>query len=176
MKNAIKVLASLAWLAGLSGCGAQPPAPPPAPKTVYDHFPIGVGGKVASIQVAVLETEMERGLMQRPDLGKDEGMIFAYARPQQMSFWMHNTPEPLDIGFFTPGGVLAEVYPLLPFDERTVASRGSDLQFAVEMPMGWYSANGVRPGATLDMKALSAALKARGFDPGRMGFQRSGQN
>jgi uncharacterized protein len=164
------VLAVLMWMSALAGCGGQPPAPPPAPKTVYDHFAIGVGGKVASIQVAVLLPEMERGLMQRPDLGKDEGMIFAYDKPQQMNFWMHNTPEPLDIGFFTPEGVLAEVYPLLPFDEKTVSSRSHELQFAVEMPMGWYSANGVRAGARLDMKALAAALKARGFDPAKLGL------
>jgi hypothetical protein len=33
------------------------------------------------------------------------------------------------------------------------------------MPQGWYAANGVRPGASVDLKAVAEALRARGFDP-----------
>lgn len=157
---------------GFAGCGdrAAATAQAPEPKTVADTFPIAIGGRAASLQVAVLPREQERGLMERTDLGPDEGMIFVDAYPQQMNFWMHDTPTPLDIGFFTPDGVLAEVYPLLPFDERTVSSISRNLQFAVEMNRGWYAAHGVRPGATLDLKALAAALKARGFDPRHFGL------
>jgi hypothetical protein len=38
------------------------------------------------------------------------------------------------------------------------------------MPRGWLAANGVRPGARIDMKALAGALKARGFDPLKFGI------
>lgn len=155
----------------LAGCGRGEPAAPAAPKTVYDHFDIKVDGHVVHMQLAVLQSEMEHGLMERRDLGKDEGMLFVYLRPQQMSFWMHNTPTPLDIGFFDHGGELAEVYPMQPFDETTVSSRGRYLQFALEMNQGWYSANQVRPGAQLDLKALAAALRARDFDPRKFGIQ-----
>ena len=122
------------------------------------------------MQVAVLMPEMERGLMGRRDLKSDEGMIFVYQKPQQMTFWMHDTPTPLDIGFFTADGELAEVYPLLPFDERTVASRSRRLQYALEMNQNWYQENGVRPGAKLDMTALAAALKERDFEPRKFGL------
>lgn len=136
-----------------------------APKTVADFFPINVGGKTVRMQLAVRSAEMQRGLMERRDLGRDDGMIFVYEKPQRMSFWMHNTPTALDIGFFNPDGALEEVYPMYPFDETTVASRGERLQFALEMNQGWFRDNGVKPGAQLDMKALVAALKARGFEP-----------
>lgn len=108
--------------------------------------------------------------MDRHDLGRDDGMIFIYESPQQMSFWMRNTPTPLDIGFFSPTGVLEEVYPLHPFDETAVASRTMRLQFALEMNQGWYRENGVKPGAQIDLKALVAALQARGFNPKRYGL------
>jgi len=149
---------------GATGTGSA------ANKTVSDFFPIAVGGKTVRMQLAVRSPEMQRGLMDRHDLGRDDGMIFIYESPQQMSFWMRNTPTPLDIGFFSPTGVLEEVYPLHPFDETAVASRTMRLQFALEMNQGWYRENGVKPGAQIDLKALVAALQARGFNPKRYGL------
>src|ERR1700684_828058 len=62
---------------GGAGCGAARKGDAvPEAKTVLDHFTIPVGAHPASLQVAVLAPEQERGLMQRPDLGRDEGMIF----------------------------------------------------------------------------------------------------
>ena len=175
MKNANLVSWAAGWLALLlvvAGCGAKPPAPPAAPKTGGDFFAIRLGDQTVRLQVAVLPLEMERGLMGRRDLGPDEGMIFVYRTAQPLSFWMHDTPTPLDIGFFTPNGELAEIYPLLPFDERTVRSRSDRLQFAVELPQGWYRAHGVPPGARLDLTALAAALQARDFEPRLFGLGR----
>lgn len=160
----------LLLLPALAGCGAGEPAATPAPKTVFDHFEIKVGDRMVRMQLAVLEPEMQRGLMERLDLGADDGMLFVYVRPQRMSFWMHNTPLPLDIGFFNAEGELREIYPLHPFDEKPVASHGDALQFALEMNQGWFQANGVRPGAKLDLTALRAALQARGFELRRFGL------
>ena len=150
------------------GAGNTPGAT--APKTVADFFPIKVGDKTVRMQLAVHSAEMQKGLMGRRDLGPDDGMIFVYDKPQQMSFWMRNTPTPLDIGFFNRDGTLEEVYPLHPFDETTVSSRSRQLQYALEMNQGWYHRNGVKPGARLDLKALAAALKARGLDPRKFGL------
>lgn len=142
-----------------------------AAKTVADFFPIKVGDKTVRMQLAVRDHEMQRGLMERRDLGRDDGMLFVYERPQQMGFWMRNTPTPLDIGFFSPDGVLREIYALHPFDEKTVTSTGSNLQFALEMNQGWFRQNRVAPGAQLDLEALAAALKARGFAPAKYGLK-----
>jgi hypothetical protein len=76
---------------------------------------------------------------------------------------MRNTPTPLDIGYFTADGKLHEIYQMYPFDENTVSSHSTEIQFALEMNQGWYKSNGVKPGAQIDLKALGAALKARGF-------------
>lgn len=149
-----------------AGCGRdRSSAPPAAVKTVNDYFTIGVGNRDVRAQLAVTEPEMEHGLMERRDLAPNEGMLFVYAQPQEMSFWMHDTPTPLDVGFFDRGGKLREIYQMQPFDETTVASRSKDLQFALEMNQGWFHSNGVEAGAQLDLAELAAALKARGFDP-----------
>ena len=122
------------------------------------------------MQLAVRPVEMQRGLMGRRDLGPHDGMLFVYEREQGMSFWMRNTPTPLDIGFFDSAGVLQEIHPLYPFDERTVGARGQRLRFALEVNQGWYRKNGVKPGASLDRAALAMALRARGFEPSRYGL------
>jgi uncharacterized membrane protein (UPF0127 family) len=171
LKNANPVSVGLVVAAlalALCGCGSgKAPDAPAAVKGVSDHFTVSVGGHPVSLQFAVLEPEQERGLMQRADLGKDEGMIFVDAAPKKETYWMKDTPEALDIAFAGPDGVIQEIYPMYPFDERVVASRGDQLQMAVEMRQGWFSANGVHAGDSVDMKAVTDALRARGFDPAR---------
>lgn len=130
-------------------------------------FPLAVGGKTLRVQVVVTEAEQQRGLMGRRDLGPDDGMVFVYPLPQQMSFWMKNTPTPLDIGFFKQDGTLGEIYPMYPFDETPVRSAGSDYTLALEVNQGWFARQGLKPGAKLDHAQLAAALRARGFPPGR---------
>ncbi len=161
------VILLAAWLLG--GCSGGTDAGS-APLTVNHYFPIQVGGRTVRMQVAVRDAEMQRGLMERRDLGPDDGMLFVYTRPQRLQFWMRNTPTPLDIGFFDANGVLQEVHPLHPFDERPVGSRHTELQFALEMNQGWYRAKGVTRGARIDLKAVAEALKARGFEPWRFGL------
>ncbi len=130
-------------------------------------FPFAVGGKSLRIQVVVTEAEQARGLMGRRDLGENDGMAFVYPLPQQMSFWMRNTPTPLDIGFFLADGTLGEVYPMYAFDETPVRSAGSDYTMALEVPQGWFAKNGLKPGARADLGLLAEALRARGFPPER---------
>jgi uncharacterized membrane protein (UPF0127 family) len=140
-------------------------------KTVSDWFAVKVGDQIVQMQLAIYPAEMERGLMERRDLGRNQGMLFVYREPVQMSFWMRDTPLPLDIGFFSPGGELKEVYALLPFDETSIRSRDPRLQFALEMNQGWFHDHGVRPGAKLDLAALGEALKARGATPREFGLR-----
>jgi hypothetical protein len=154
----------------MSGCGAQKAQDEPL-KTIWDHFTVQVAGHPASVQLAVLDAEKERGLMQRPDLGKDEGMIFVYRAPERQNYWMRNTPEPLEIAYANPEGVIMEVYPMIPLDERGVTSRSSEIQYVLEMPQGWFRANAVRIGDRIDKKALGDAVKARGFDPAAYGLR-----
>jgi uncharacterized membrane protein (UPF0127 family) len=155
----------------IAACGSGKTDAASGQKTIFDHFTLNVGGHPASLQVAVLPGEQERGLMERPDLGKDEGMVFVDAAPKQQNYWMKDCPEALDIAFLSPDGVIAEIYPMYPFDLRTVSSHSDRLQFAVEMPQGWFAANGVRPGASVDLKALASALRERGFDPAKFGMK-----
>lgn len=176
MKNANPVSGAWRWwlalalACGLAGC-ARSEAPKATPKTVEHYFAIRLGERIVRLQLAVLMPEMQRGLMGRRELGADDGMLFVYTKPDRLSFWMRNTPLPLDLGYLDAEGELKEIYPLYPFDEAPVASRSDRLQFALEMNQGWYARNGVRPGAKLDLKAVAAALRERGFEPRKFGLE-----
>jgi uncharacterized membrane protein (UPF0127 family) len=186
MKNANPVsrvvgrgAAVVVLLAGLTACGqAQPDRAGPGDKATggaaaeksatvrpgaTHWFEIAMGERRVEMQLAITLPEMQRGLMERRDLGAEQGMLFVYARPQRMSFWMRNTPTALDIGFFDQNGVLREVYPLHPYDETPVGSVREDLQYALEMNQGWFARCGVRVGQRLDMVAVAAAVRERGF-------------
>lgn len=148
----------------LASCGQAEKAASSEPKTTQDWFTIKVGEVGVDMQLAVSSTEMQRGLMGRRDLKAGQGMLFVYRDPQVQSFWMRNTPTALDIGFFTNDGGLREVYPLFPFDERTVKSHREDLQYALEVKQGWFDFSGVKVGDRIDLGAVEAALIERGFD------------
>jgi uncharacterized membrane protein (UPF0127 family) len=148
----------------LAGCGGGEAAKA-APKTIEHRFAIGLGARTVQVQLAVLPNEVERGLMFRQELGRDEGMLFVFPGRQAMSFWMRNTTLPLDIAYLDGDGVVREIYPLYPLDERPVASRARNLQFALEMNQGWFKDRGVKPGDKLDLAAVRAALVARGLRP-----------
>lgn len=159
----------VATLGLLTACGKDDVSAG-GPKTFEERFALKVGDRTVRAQVALLQAETVQGLMFRKELAPDEGMVFVYDRPQQMSFWMRNTTVPLDIGFFDAEGVLREVYPMHPRDERPVASRGR-MQFALEMNQGWYRSAGVKPGDRLDLAALAAAIRARGLKPEQYGLR-----
>jgi uncharacterized membrane protein (UPF0127 family) len=139
-------------------------------KPLSELFPIKVGSQVVRMQLAISEQEKNLGLMGRRDLAPDQGMLFLFERPDRMRFYMRNTPTPLDIGYFSKDGTLREIYQMYPFDETPVSSKSYDIQFALEMNQGWFKQNGVKPGGTIDLKALLAAAKARGVDPQEIGM------
>jgi uncharacterized protein len=164
------VICGLLGLMCLTACGGSEAVQDARLKTVDDRFPIKVGDRVVQMQIAAFPSEQQKGLMFRQAMGADEGMLFVFTQRQQAGFYMRNTSLPLDIGYFESTGELKEIYPMYPFDERSVSSRSRLIQFCLEMNQGWYKKNGVKPGAMLDLPAVAAALKARGLKPEAFGL------
>ncbi len=135
-------------------------------------FPLHVGDKEILAQLAVRTHEQRKGLMYRENLEDDSGMLFTYKTPQQVSFYMKNTPLPLDIGFFDGDGVLREIHRMMPYDTTSTISNSAQIQFALEMNQGWYSRNNIYPGSQMDLSMLTQALLKRGEDPQTYGLDR----
>lgn len=159
------------FITGCGGVAGSENGDTQMPLPVSHHFPLQVGNKTIQVELALSPEESARGLMERTEMGEDEGMIFLYPKPIRASFWMKNTLLPLDIGFFNSEGVLLEIYRMYPRDETAVKSQSKEIHFALEMNQGWFSANKIRPGAVLDRQALRRGIEARGFSPEKFGLR-----
>jgi uncharacterized membrane protein (UPF0127 family) len=87
------------------------------------------GRHVFQVERAVTPAQQAQGLMYRTDLKPDGGMLFypypaEGGPPREASFWMKNTPTPLDILFIRTDGTIATIAEnTVPFSEAQVRSR-----------------------------------------------------
>lgn len=106
---------------------------------------LSVGGIRLQVWVANEQHERELGLMRVEDLPPDTGMWFVYADSKPRSFWMKDTPAPLDLAFLDADGRITEIKRLRAFDTaETISTKPA--KFALEMRAGWFEANGVDVG------------------------------
>lgn len=152
------ILAPLA----LAACDARPAAPA-SPAPAETRFSVAAGGRPFRMRLALTELELARGLMRTASLPDDEAMIFLYRDNARRAFWMKNVPYDLDLAFFTEDGALDEIVRLRADDETPVPSASERIRFALEAPAGKLAALGLKRGAQLDLAALAAAVRARGF-------------
>jgi hypothetical protein len=104
-----------------------------------------------SVEVAKTGAEQERGLMYRTGIPADSGMLFAPypaegGGPKEASFWMENTPSPLDIIFIRPDGTIARIAEnTVPFSQDRILS-GEPVSAVLEINGGRSSELGISEG------------------------------
>ncbi|MGC1428681.1 MAG: DUF192 domain-containing protein [Albidovulum sp.] len=112
------------------------------------------GGARFAIEVADEPHERERGLMFRDNLSTSAGMLFIYAQPQRMSFWMRNTLIPLDMIFIGADGRVNAVHSMaIPGDETPIPGPDNTLM-VLEIRGGLSERLGLGEGAELRHPAL----------------------
>ena len=109
------------------------------------------GAHAFTVEIAKTVAEQERGLMFRTDLKPDGGMIFwpypaGGGAPRDASFWMKNTPSPLDIVYIRPDGTIARIAEnTVPFSEVPIPS-GEPVGAVLEIMGGRSAALGIAEG------------------------------
>lgn len=113
---------------------------------------IRINGKPIRVWIMDTESKMQEGMMHlnTGDVEDDEGMIFVYAQPQPMAFWMLNTRIPLDIAYVDASKRILNIASMKPFDETTTPSRGAAL-YAIEVKKGIMAKIGARPGMKVEI-------------------------
>jgi len=94
---------------------------------------------IAKIKVAIADTPEKRdaGLMNVTRLDENDGMLFVFQKPQPLSFWMANTPLPLDIIFIDKDHKIVRIYhSTTPYSKNELSS-GSPAQYVVEVNGGY---------------------------------------
>lgn len=138
VKNPILIIGLLIPLiASVTACQAEPKVT----ITTKD-------GRTVSFVVEIADTPSKRemGLQYRRDLAADRGMIFLFPAESQQSFWMKNTPLPLDMIFINrERKIVGIVEQTVPFslDPRSVTAPS---QFVLEINGGLAKRHAIKAG------------------------------
>ena len=127
----------IALIASVTACQAEPKVT----ITTKD-------GRTVSFVVEIADTPSKRemGLQYRRDLAADRGMIFLFPAESQQSFWMKNTPLPLDMIFINrERKIVGIVEQTVPFsmDPRSVTAPS---QFVLEINGGLAKRHAIKAG------------------------------
>jgi uncharacterized membrane protein (UPF0127 family) len=137
------------WAASGAAVGGQVTLPP---ITSQDLPMVGFAGKDLKlpVELALTDEERRRGLMHRPRLGENEGMIFKYPGKSDQGFWMKNTKIPLSIAFFNDDGVIVNIHAVMtPGQEEPKFESKKPVQYALEVKAGWFEDHGIKEGDTI---------------------------
>ena len=127
----------------------------PDPMTV-----VKVAGKEVRVTLCETLKERRRGLMHRPKMSKDEGMLFLYRSARTgLNYYMRNTLMSLDIAYFDGNGRLVNAASTQRAENpatqgvRLDAPADGSAQFVLEMPIGWFRENGLVDAAGKPVKS-----------------------
>jgi uncharacterized protein len=117
------------------------------------------GRQVIDIEVAETLEEKSRGLMFRPKIPADTGMLFPYGTPQEITMWMKNTYASLDMVFIRADGTVHRIETNTePMSERVIASEGPVVA-VLELAAGAAARYGLKPGDKVLHKAFGTASR-----------------
>ena len=137
--SSAQVLWSFLVLWIIAACAASP-----QPQvTLYPQ-----NGNPVRVSVEIADTYEKRalGLMYQRDLPALHGMLFLFPRQEPLSFWMKNTPLPLDIIFINATRMIVSIAQnTTPFSEKLLPS-GKPAQFVLEVNGGFCQRHGIAVG------------------------------
>lgn len=107
------------------------------------------------VEVANTPAKREMGLQYRRELADDRGMIFIFAVESQQSFWMKNTPIPLDMIFINRDhqivGIVEQTTPF-SLEPRSVASPS---RYVLEIKGGLAKRHGIQAGDSVRFEGIA---------------------
>ncbi|OIP77360.1 MAG: hypothetical protein AUK48_04170 [Oscillatoriales cyanobacterium CG2_30_44_21] len=116
-----------------------------------------IAGREIQLEVAATPSQQQQGLMFRPPLASDRGMLFPFQPARLVAFWMKNTPSPLDIIFLLDGEVkaIARDVSMCKTDPcPTYPSNGIVADNVIEVRAGLTTEIGLMEGDRLEIKFL----------------------
>jgi uncharacterized membrane protein (UPF0127 family) len=142
----VRLWAALAIIVLMSGMLVAP-ARADGPETL--QIVTSSGTHDFHIEIAKDDVSRAQGLMNRPFLPADRGMLFEFDREAPVSFWMKNTYIPLDMIFISRAGVVTNIVEKAePLSERVIPS-GPPCLGVLELNGGAAASIGLKVGDTI---------------------------
>lgn len=110
-------------------------------------------GTAVRVNVEIADTHEKRslGLMYRREMPESHGMLFLFPRQEPQSFWMKNTPLPLDIIFIdTSLTIVSIARNTTPYSEKPLPS-AKPAQFVLEVNGGFCQRHGIAVGDRVEL-------------------------
>lgn len=106
------------------------------------------GEYTINIEIADEPAELQQGLMFRPVLAEDSGMLFIFKNSAKQSFWMKNTLIPLDIIFISKDKRIINIKYAVPCVSEFCPSYFSDgdAQYVLEVNGNYTKELGIKAG------------------------------
>lgn len=142
---------------------AQQHQSPTAAQPRLQTLKLWVGPQEITAEIAYTPIQIETGMMWRTNMAEMEGMLFAFGRPFQASFWMKNTLLPLSCAYISPEGTILEIHDMKPRDESPIRASTDQVQYVLEMNKDWFKRHNVEVGAlvTTERGTLQQIFKRR---------------
>ena len=127
----------------------------PAPVRSVSISRGGEGQEIArfTVEIADEPEEWRRGLMERPALAPEAGMLFLFPDVAPRSFWMMNTLIALDILFVDAQGYIINIHenvpPCRPPRRCPSYASAAPARYVLEIAGGQTRARGIRVGDQL---------------------------
>ena len=163
----------------ITGCGRElknppgnPPAAPAATSSVVaaratpasdegpvyhlDHaqpklatLRLRLGAHELDAEVCTTITQIATGLMFRPGIGPEEGMLFVFSGPHQPAFYMKNVSFDIDVAYIDTEGVITEVVRLKAQDRTPVPAKSDRVQYVLEAAPDYFTKHGLGVGTLI---------------------------
>ena len=100
-------------------------------------------------EVASTSSDRATGLMHRPSMPAQRGMLFVFPEAGVQCFWMKNTLIPLSIAFLDDGGRIVQIADMQPQSLDNHCS-SKPVRYALEMNVGWFKSRGFAAGTKIN--------------------------
>ncbi|MBE0644685.1 MAG: DUF192 domain-containing protein [Bacteroidetes bacterium] len=108
--------------------------------------PDGAVRTIINIEIADEEASRTQGLMGRQHMAEDQGMLFVFPDEDYRSFWMANTPLPLDIIYVNKSNTIVTIQRnTVPYSEESVPST-APATYVIEVNAGFSDRHGIMEG------------------------------
>lgn len=115
----------------------------------------GKKGPIVFLEVAVTPEQKQKGLMNRPNLASNRGMVFVFKPARKVTFWMKDTLIPLDMIFINGGEIVKIVKNAQPEQTNILYPSDKEVTEVIEVNGGFADSNAIKIGDNVVFENIS---------------------
>jgi len=109
---------------------------------------VSVNGHSLSVELAITDSEKQKGLKNRKNLANDHGMLLILKKPSDVCVWMEDTRIPLSAAFLDERGTIINLADMEPLN-KTEHCSARPAKLILEVNRGWFDKSNIKPGMTV---------------------------